>query len=187
MELKDIVVFGAFASFALVFVHKVIRMTVDFMSFSGWRQVEATLIDLDVKMPPRRLVTDSRVVKVRFTYQYGSAEFQGSSVAIPDLAPFPIQQYAASTYQPLEEIYKTTKRMHAWINPGNPDRAVLREVSIYPYAFCALVMAVCFAGAGYFLDLSSLPRTAILEIGAFATVFYLLWLFLSARQTGMPH
>ena len=96
MGLWDVLCFGFMASLVPIFVHKWTRMALDFSSFSRWRPVEATLEELTVEKIGGKgpLVADNRNVKVRFSYYYGSAQFQGDSVAIPDLVPFPLLQYS---------------------------------------------------------------------------------------------
>lgn len=170
------------AATPLVFVHKAIRMAVDFWSFSDWRQIEASIDYLDLTKPGGRqaFAAGNRLVKVRFSYHYGNAAFQGSSVAIPDLAPFPITQYSPTTYQPLEAVFQSTKLMHAWVDPNRPERAVLREVSIRPYLLGAVAMTVCFLGIGYYL-IDTVSRRDMGEIGALALIIYLLSLYWSAR------
>ena len=182
MGIGDFLSFSFLAALPLVFLHKVIRMAVDFWSFSDWRQIEVNIDDLELTKPAGRqaFTADILLVKVRFSYHYGNASCQGNSVAIPDLAPFPITQYGPATYQPLEAIYGSTKRMHAWVDPKHPERAVLRQVSVRPYLLGTVAMTVCFLGLGYYL-IDTVSRTEMEEIGALALVIYLLGLIWSNR------
>ena len=179
----DIFCFGVVVALVPIFVHKWVRMILDFWSFSRWRPVEATLEDLQVDLVGRKgpLAPDNRNVKVRFSYQYGNARLQGNSVAIPDLVPFPILQYSPSTYAPLQEIFQTTKRIQGWVDPDHPERAVLREVSPRPYFVGGAGVGVCFAGMGYYLGISVLPAADLPEIGTTALVIYLAALYWSCR------
>ena len=182
MGLEDILCFSFVAALPLVFLHKVIRMAVDFWSFSDWRQIEVSIDDLELTRPGSRqaFAAENCLVKVRFSYYYGNASFRGNSVAIPDLAPFPITQYAPATYQPLEAIYQSTKRMHAWVDPNHPERAVLRQVSVRPYVLGTVAMTVCFLGVGYYL-IDTVSRRDMEEIAALGLVIYLLGLYWSYR------
>lgn len=183
MDWSDILCFGFLAALVLIFVHKWVGMLLDFWSFSRWHEIEATLEDLKIEKVGRNgpLARANRNVKVRFSYRYGNAQFQGDSVAIPDLVPFPIIQYAPGTYQPLDEVYRTTKRMRGWADPDRPDRAVLRDVSPGPYLLGGVAMVICFAGIGYYLGITALPTADLPKIGGTALVIYLAVLYWSYR------
>jgi hypothetical protein len=179
LSVVDILEFGFLGSMLPIFIHKTIRMALDFGTFRNWRQVEATLDKLDIEKPTARssFATDNRNVKVRFSYQYGNAQFQGSSVAVPDLGPFPLLQYSPATYRPLEEIFQSTKRIHAWVDPDRPERAVLMKVSIRPYVLGMLAMAACFAGLSYFVGMMGWSESDLLKIGVAALGIYLILLY----------
>lgn len=179
----DIFCFGFVTALIPIFIHKWLRMALDFWSFSGWRPVEATLEALSIekvggKGPFR---ADNRNVKVRFTYLYGNAQFQGNSVAIPDLVPFPLLQYSPRIYAPLQEIFQTTKQIQGWVDPDHPERAVLRAVAPWPYVLGGAAMAVCFTLMGYYLGVMALPKADVPKIGVVALALYLLILYWSYR------
>lgn len=171
--------FGFVAGMALAALHKLLRLLLDGNAVDRWTRVEAQLEDLSITMPGRRMVSSSRIVRARYSYDYGGVSYQGYSVSVLDLLPFPIYMCTASVYQPLEEIFKTTKRIHAWVDPSRPSRSVLLEVQTGWYMVGALFIIVSTPALFYQVDVFTLPGTLLATIGGIGVGLYLLVLVLS--------
>lgn len=181
MDFGTRLAFGFMVGMALVALHKLLRLLLDGSTVDRWTRVEAQLEALSITLPPKRLSSDLRMVWARYSYSLGGVTYQGRSISVLDLPPFPLNQYRASIYQPLEEIFKTTKRVHASVDPARPSRAVLLETPMGWYEAGALFIVVSVPGLFYWLDVFTLPGTILATIGAIGAGLYLLVLVFSLK------
>ena len=181
MDIETQIAFGAVVGIALMALHKLVRLLLDRNAVDRWTRVEAQLEDLRITMPPKRMNSDLRLVWARYSYSFGGMTYQGRSISILDLLPFPINQYGASVYQPLEEIFKTTKRIHASVDPTRPSRAVLLEASTGWYKAIGLFIVISVPALFYRADVFTLPDAILATIGAIGLGVYLSVLVLSFK------
>ncbi|HEV2321913.1 MAG TPA: DUF3592 domain-containing protein [Gammaproteobacteria bacterium] len=181
MDIETQLAFGAVVGIALMALHKLVRLLLDRNATDRWTRVEAQLEDLSITMPPKRMSSDLRLVWARYSYSFGGVSYQGRSVSVLDLLPFPINQYRESVYQPLEEIFKTTKRIHVSVDPVRPSRAVLLEVPMGWYIAGGLFIVVSVPGLFYQLDVFTLPNTILATIGAIGVGLYVSVLVFSLK------
>lgn len=184
MDIETQIAFGAVVGIALMALHKLVRLLLDRNAVDRWTRVEAQLEDLRITMPPKRMSSDLRVVWARYSYSFGGMTYQGRSISVLDLLPFPINQYRAAVYQPLEEIFKTTKRIHASVDPANPSRAVLLETPMGWYIAGGLFIVVSVPAIFYQLGFFTLPSTVLATTGAIGVGLYLSVLMFS-HKVGM--
>ena len=182
MDFGTQLAFGFMAAMALAALHKLLCILRDQGAVDRWTRVEAQLEDLRIIMPPRRLTSDLRVVWARYRYAYGGVSYEGYSISVLDLLPFPIYTCTASVYQPLEEIFKTTKSIHASVDPAYPSRSVLLDASTGWYQIGALFIIVSVAGLFYQLDVFTLPGTILATVGAIGVGLYLSLLVFSYKM-----
>lgn len=183
MDFGTRLAFGCVAGLALAALHKLLRLLLDGIAVDRWTRVEAQLEELSITMPShrQRMVSSSRIVRARYSYSFGGVSYQGYSVSVLDLLPFPIYVCTASVYQPLEEIFKTTKSIHASVDPAHPSRSVLLDASTGWYQIGALFIVVSVPGLFYQVDVFTLPGTILATIGAIGIAVYLLLLVFSLK------
>lgn len=181
MDIETQIAFGAVVGIALMALHKLVRLLLDRNAVDRWTRVEAQLEDLRITIPPKRMNSDLRLVWARYSYSFGGVTYQGRSISVLDLLPFPINQYRAAIYQPLEEIFKTTKRIHVSVDPARPSRAVLLETPMGWYVSGGLFIVVSVPALFYQLDVFTLPNTILATIGGIGLGVYLSVLVLSFK------
>jgi hypothetical protein len=133
---------------ALSLTWQVVTAVLTASEAQSWMQVEATVDTVELRHHPSDDGEGSYSVKVAYRYPWQGQELHGSRVSFRVGAAGPKAEYAL--FNGLEEARVQSRTVPCWVNPKNPNQAVLDRASSSVGAAGPLVGALVLglAGAG---------------------------------------
>ncbi len=142
---------------ALSRVSSVVSYAWDAAQMRDWEVVRATILETDYRAESDE--NENEMVFARYRYEYQGAEYEGTRVDVSDSPDF-IHEFQQQMWRELAAHLNNGTPIDAYVDPAQPDEAVLYPRFYYTnFAFRLLLTVVlAFAGAAFFLACSSIIR-----------------------------
>jgi Protein of unknown function (DUF3592) len=139
----------------------------------SWQVAQSTIksVELDRRRGNRGGATF--IVKANYSYVFAGREFSGTRVGLSDSTSSDnIGDWHQTWFNRLSEAKKTERSVAVWINPENPQQAVLDPNVRWPLVMFQLPFALLFTSVGLvaaFVFVSVLLNRPVLLGGLFAS------------------
>ena len=120
-------------------------MTVKYFATSNWQKTPAQLTMLDLKV--RRGESTTYTVKTKYSYYFQGAQYEGDRVALRNGSDN-IGSYWQDIYRQLQQD-RSNGTVTAWVNPSEPNEALLDRTFRWSQVIFGLVFLVMFCIPGF--------------------------------------